>query len=119
MDRITVIGIRAWGHHGVFADERRHGQPFVVDVELGVEAPRVERVDELSQTLDYAVVARAVASVVEGEPVKLIETLAARIADRCMADVRVSEVTVTVHKPEAPIGVEFADVSVSVTRRRP
>ena len=51
--------------------------------------------------------------VVAGEPVKLIETLAQRIADVCLADPRVEQVEVTVHKPEAPMTVGFDDVEVS------
>ena len=63
--------------------------------------------------------AEQVVAVVPGEPVNLIETLAQRIADTCLAHERVQEVEVTVHKPEAPITVPFDDVTVTITRRRP
>jgi dihydroneopterin aldolase len=56
--------------------------------------------------------------VVEGEPVKLIETLAARLCELCMADERVIAAEVTVHKPQAPIAREFADVAVTARRSR-
>jgi dihydroneopterin aldolase len=55
---------------------------------------------------------------VTGEPVNLIETLADRLAAACLADRRVAGATVTVHKPQAPIPHDFADVAVSMTRRR-
>jgi dihydroneopterin aldolase len=66
----------------------------------------------------YGELAQRVVAVVAGEPVNLIETLAQRIADVCLADDRVEEVEVTVHKPEAPVGVPFDDVAVSIVRRR-
>jgi 7,8-dihydroneopterin aldolase/epimerase/oxygenase len=74
--------------------------------------------DDLGTTVDYGAVARAVVAEVEGEPVSLVETLAQRIADRCLEHARVEEVEVTVHKPDAPIPVPFEDVTVTIARRR-
>jgi len=74
--------------------------------------------DDLADTVDYGGLGAAVVGVVEGEPVRLIETLADRIAQRCLSDARVEAATVTVHKPQAPMPVAFEDVSVTVTRRR-
>ena len=50
---------------------------------------------------------------------RLVETLADRIAARCLSDQRVRSVRVTVHKPQAPMRVPFADVAVTVTGQRP
>jgi dihydroneopterin aldolase len=88
-------------------------------VVLGVlSISKAARTDELGHTVDYGGVARAVADVIEGPPVNLIETLAVTIADRCLAFDYVRAVKVTVHKPQAPIPVPFDDVSVSITRAR-
>jgi dihydroneopterin aldolase len=56
---------------------------------------------------------------VQGEPLNLIEALAERVAQTCLRQPAVTEVQVTVHKPEAPIGVSFTDVAVTLTRSRP
>ena len=63
-------------------------------------------------------VAAAVVAAVERDPVDLIETLAQRIADACLAFELVQAVEVVVHKPQAPVGVPFGDVTVTITRRR-
>ncbi|MDZ7578684.1 MAG: dihydroneopterin aldolase [Candidatus Nanopelagicales bacterium] len=118
MDRITISGIRAWGHHGVLPDERREGQSFVVDIELGLDTRAAAAADDLSETVDYGSVAGSVVAVIQGEPVHLIETLASRVADACLGYPLASEVKVTVHKPQAPLGVEFTDVSVTIARGR-
>jgi dihydroneopterin aldolase len=68
--------------------------------------------------VDYGLLAARVVGIVEGEPVNLIETLAQRIADGCLAEPLVEQVEVTVHKPDAPIRVSFEDVTVTVTRSR-
>lgn len=117
LDRISLKGVRARGFHGVLDEERRDGQEFRVDVVLGVlSISKAARSDDLRHTVDYGGVARAVVEVIEGPPVNLIETLAVALAERCLAFDFVRAVTVTVHKPQAPIPVPFDDVSVTITR---
>ena len=117
-DRISLRGLRGFGRHGVYAEERALGQHFVVDVELMVDAAPAARSDDVGDTVHYGELAADVLRVVEGEPVSLLETLASRIADVCLRNMRVEAVEVTVHKPEAPVGVEFDDVSVTILRTR-
>lgn len=117
-DRIALRGLRVHGRHGVLAEERRAGQVFVVDAVLTVDTRRAASADDLALTVDYAALAARLADVVAGEPVDLIETLAARLADVCLAEPLVEQVEVTVHKPQAPVGLAFADVSVTVARQR-
>jgi dihydroneopterin aldolase len=118
LDRITVAGITARGHHGVLAFERRDGQTFVVDVALGVDTRAAAARDDLALTVDYSAVAADVVALIGGEPADLIETLAQRIADACLAYQLVQVVQVTVHKPEAPVGVPFGDVVLAIERAR-
>ena len=112
---IRVTGLRVRGFHGVLESERREGQDFVVDVALDVAAPTT---DDLAETVDYAALSVRLADVVAGEPVDLIETLAARLADVCLADPRVNAAEVTVHKPQAPVTVPVTEVSVTLVRER-
>jgi len=114
---ITLTGVQAVGHHGVFDHERRDGQPFVVD--LRVEVLTVVGEDALTGTAHYGEIAEAVVAEITGPPVNLIETLAGRIADRVLSFGGVRTVEVVVHKPQAPIAVAFTDVSVSLTRSTP
>lgn len=112
---VRITGLRAYGYHGVLATERRDGQEFVVDAAL--ELPDPAR-DDLADTVDYAALAVALSDVVAGEPVDLIETLASRLADACLADPRVTRAEVTVHKPAAPVTVPVTEVSVTLVRSR-
>jgi 7,8-dihydroneopterin aldolase/epimerase/oxygenase len=117
-DRISLRGLRVRGFHGVFDFERRDGQDFVIDVELELSLARAAASDDVADTVHYGELAGRLAEVVAGEPVNLIETLAERLAAVCLADDRVAAATVTVHKPQAPIPHEFADVAVTVRRTR-
>jgi len=112
-DRIVLQGISGVGYHGVFEFERRQGQEFVVDLVVHLAA-RVTT-DDLAATVDYGVIAQRTHEVIVGEPVDLIETLAERIADAVL-HLGVASVEVTVHKPQAPIPVPFADAAVRITR---
>jgi dihydroneopterin aldolase len=117
-DRVILRGIAGIGHHGVFPQERLTGQRFVVDVSCGLNLGTAARTDDLADTVDYAGLARAVVADIEGDPLNLIEALADRIAATCLHDPRVAVVEVTVHKPEAPMPVEVADVAVTLTRSK-
>ena len=117
-DRIALTGLRVRGHHGVLPEERRDGQDFVVDVALALDLRPAAASDDVADTVHYGDLAERLAEVVAGEPVDLLETLAERLAAACLADDRVRQATVTVHKPQAPIAVAFDDVSVTVVRSR-
>lgn len=117
-DRIQLTGLKVRGRHGVYDFERRDGQEFLVDATLWLDSRPAAASDDVADTVDYGVLAERIAAVVGGEPVNLIETLAARLAELCMADGRVIAAEVTVHKPQAPIAREFADVAVTARRSR-
>jgi 7,8-dihydroneopterin aldolase/epimerase/oxygenase len=117
-DCVALRGLRGFGRHGVLPQERRDGQSFLVDVSLGLDTSKAAASDDLTDTVDYGALATRVVAVVEGEPVNLIETLAGRIADVCLAEPRVEQVEVTVHKPFAPVAVPLDDVTVTIRRSR-
>ena len=117
-DTIMLKGLRAYGHHGVFEFERANGQTFVIDVVLEVDLAPAAASDDVADTVHYGELADALVAIVTGEAVNLLETLAARLADACLADGRVQHATVTVHKPQAPIPHPFEDVSVTIRRGR-
>ena len=117
-DAIRLTGLRVRGRHGVYDFERADGQDFVIDVELTLDLAGAARSDDVADTVHYGELADRLVTIVAGEPVNLIETLADRLVGACLADPRVAAATVTVHKPQAPIPHEFADVAVTLRRSR-
>lgn len=115
-DVIRIEGIEAFGYHGVFPQEKREGQTFLVDVDIETSFDEAIAHDDVAYTVDYGVVAERVAEIIEGEPADLIETVCDRIVTKVLSLERVKATRVTIHKPQAPISVPFAGVSVS--RRR-
>ena len=117
-DRIRLVGLRAFGHHGVFPDERRDGQEFVIDVTAWLDLFPAAATDDLAYAVHYGELAEALVRAVERDPVDLIETVAQRCADIVLSYEPVQRAEVTIHKPSAPIAVPFADVEVTVLRER-
>jgi 7,8-dihydroneopterin aldolase/epimerase/oxygenase len=117
-DRIELRGLIVRGNHGVFADERRDGQDFVIDITVWVDLATAAASDDLADTLDYGALAQRAADIVGGPARNLIETVAGEIAEGVMSDERVHAVEVVVHKPAAPIPLNFADVAVVARRSR-
>ncbi|CAA0081415.1 Dihydroneopterin aldolase [Mycolicibacterium vanbaalenii] len=117
-DRIELRGLKVRGNHGVFDHERRDGQDFVVDITVWIDLAPAAASDDLADTVDYGGLAQRAADIVGGPARQLIETVVAEIADDVMRDERIHAVEVVVHKPGAPIPLEFVDVAVVARRSR-
>jgi dihydroneopterin aldolase len=116
VDRILIAAVREDGVHGVLPDEQVRSQPFEVDVELTVDLRAAGASDDLADTVDYGALADEIRAIIAGESCRLIETLAARIADACGADPRVTAVVVEVRKLEPPIAGAIGHVAVRIER---
>jgi len=118
--KIEIKGLRVFAHHGVFDFERQNGQDFYIDAAVWVDGDKAAFSDDLSHTVHYGDLAKGLVELAESEPVDLLETLAQRLLDYCLnfGGGIVDQAAVTVHKPNAPIPYEFADVSVSVEAKR-
>jgi len=117
-DRIELRGIVAFGHHGVLPHEQALGQPFTVDAVLELDLAPAGASDDLADTVDYGALSGELATVVTDERYDLIERLATRLTEVCLARPSVAAATVTVHKPHAPVPVTLADVAVTLRRTR-
>lgn len=118
LDRIDLNGVAGFGHHGLFEHERRDGQTFIADVSVGLDLGPAARGHDLTLSVDYGGLAQSIHDIITGEPVDLIETVALRMVDVALAAPSVRWVSVTVHKPEAPIAVTFSDVAVTIERSK-
>lgn len=127
MDTIVLQGMQFYGYHGCFAEEQEGGQPFRVDLTMYVDLTKAGESDDLTDTVNYSAVYEDVRRIVETgadpvsdtKPYNLIEKVAAVIAHTVLTDFpAVSAVSVTVHKPHAPIRGLFDDVAVTIERKR-
>ncbi|MGJ9385085.1 dihydroneopterin aldolase [Salipaludibacillus sp. CF4.18] len=119
MDKILVQGMRFYGYHGAFPEENKLGQRFYADVTLELDTRGAGETDDLSKTVNYAKVYELTKEVIEGEPVKLVETLTAQLSDRLLEEFSIVEACVVkVIKPDPPIPGHYDSVAVEIRRER-
>ncbi|MEY4553644.1 MAG: hypothetical protein RL197_71 [Actinomycetota bacterium] len=117
--KIKIKGLRVFAHHGVFDFERQNGQDFYIDATIWLGGQSTIT-DDLSHTVHYGDLAKALVEASKSQPVDLIETLAQRLLDLCLnfaggsLSGLVTKAKITIHKPNAPIPYDFEDVSVTV-----
>ena len=97
---------------GVFEHEKRYEQRVLISADLAVHDDYDGVSDKLDKVLDYARLADGISQLVQRDHVNLLETLAERIADYCLADARVASVRVRIEKPDAlptcrSVGIEI------------
>lgn len=117
MDKIYIENLEIYAHHGVYEEERKLGQRFVVSLVLETETRKAGQSDDLEQTMNYGAVAREVTAIVQEENYFLLERVAEVIAHRLLLAHRLlKQVTVKVKKPWAPVGLPLETVGVEITR---
>lgn len=118
MDQIFLKGLVFFGRHGCYASENELGQKFVVDIELTCDLTAASASDRLEDTLDYVRIYNLAREVVESPPVKLLETLAGRIADAALCEPRVLAAKVRISKPHIALPGALDGVGVEITREK-
>ncbi len=112
---VEIAGLELPGRHGALEREREREQPFLYDVELELEEPAS---DELEQTVDYREVVALIREVSDHRQFHLLESLAATVADAMLARFPAERVSVRVRKPEVELGAPVDYAAASVRRER-
>jgi dihydroneopterin aldolase len=118
-DRIFINGLSLHAYHGVMAYEAKVGQTFTIDLELDIDLSDAARSDKVMDTVSYDKVVTCTSEAFCAQRYRLIEAAAGRVADAVLtAFPRVRSISVTIHKPHAPIAATFSDVGVTLVRSR-
>lgn len=118
-DCIFLRGIEVRACHGVLPVERTRAQRVVIDAEVRLETEEYARIDDYRRAVCYGAILDTIVEVAGGPHKCLIEALALSMADELLRRFGlIDAVRITIHKPDAPLRGKFADVGVSLTRRR-
>ena len=119
MDKIYLNGMKFYGYHGVFPEENKLGQRFCVDLTLEADLSKASESDDLNYTVKYADAYNTIKAIVEGEPRKLVETIAEEITTKMFKTFEIVEAcTVKVIKPDPPIDGHYDSVAIEMKRER-
>ncbi len=117
MDKIRVQGLEVYANHGVYPEETKLGQKFLVDLILYVDVRIAGKTDSLSATIDYGEVSHFAARFLKEQTFLLIEAAAEHLAEAILLKYPlIQKVNIVIHKPWAPIGLPLKDVAVDITR---
>jgi dihydroneopterin aldolase len=118
-DVVFVKGLALHAYHGVMQHEAKVGQTFMLDLALDVDLANASRTDKIADTVGYDQVVEVASDAFCARRYRLVEAAAGAVASAILDRFgQVAAVTVTVHKPHAPVAATFDDVGVSLTRSR-
>ena len=115
-DHVEISGLRANCIIGVDESERLEPQPVEIGIVLDVDLAAAGASDDIAHSVDYRSLAEAVVGAVESSSYLLIEALATRVADICLAESKVEAVEVTLRKPGALRIADYAAVTIRRSR---
>tara|TARA_B100000287_G_scaffold395538_1_gene410458 strand:+ start:1137 stop:1490 length:354 start_codon:yes stop_codon:yes gene_type:complete len=110
MMEIKINELRLFGYHGVYDEEKKNGQEFVISTVVTVSS--IPREDNISDAIDYSLIIEDIKEVFEAKRYNLIETLALDISNRILINKRVSSIKVSVKKENPPINADIDSVAV-------
>lgn len=116
-DKITIKGLEVFANHGVYPEENRLGQKFVVNAVLYVDTRAAGLSDDLDLSVNYGTVCHQITDFLTANTYKLIERAAEELARHILINnPLVHEIDVEIEKPGAPIGLPLETVSVKIHR---
>ncbi|MCR5271590.1 MAG: 2-amino-4-hydroxy-6-hydroxymethyldihydropteridine diphosphokinase [Lachnospiraceae bacterium] len=118
MDKIKLEGLEVFANHGVFPEENKLGQKFILSLELCMDTRMAGLTDELEYSVHYGKVAEYASDFLQKNTFNLIEAAAEGLAQSLLLKFQqVKQVRVQLFKPWAPIGLPMKSVSVDITRK--
>ena len=119
MDKIILKGLSFQAKHGFFPEEKKTAQNFIIDAVVLADLDPAGKTDDLSKTINYAVLYEIIKTQVMEKTYDLIEALANQIAfDLLNFRTEITEVVVTIYKPNPPVEGNYDYFAVEIRRDR-
>lgn len=118
MDQIIIKDLEVFCNHGVYPEETKLGQKFVVTCTLSLDTRKAGRMDDLDASVNYGTISHLIKKQMEEETYLLIESVAEHLAEKVLLfDEKIRGVELEIKKPWAPIGLPLDTVSIKISRR--
>lgn len=117
-DEIRIEMLEVYAYHGVFPEEKRQGQTFMINAVLYTDTRKPGKADQLEQATDYGDVCRFMTEWMQKYTFDLIETVAEKLAQEILLKYDlIAAIDLEIRKPDAPIEQPFGCVSVKIHRQ--
>ena len=116
-DEIHIEELEVFANHGVFPEETRLGQKFLISLILYTDSRNAGKTDCLEKSVDYGEVSKFVTEYTKSHPCRLIEAAAEHLAEELLLRYELlNGLTLELKKPWAPVGLPLKTVSVKISR---
>ena len=116
-DKIRIKNLEVFGNHGVFPEENKLGQKFLVSAVLYTDTREAGLTDDLTKSIHYGEVSHFITKFMSKNTYQLIESAAEQLARALLLEYeRLEWIDLEIQKPWAPIGLPLESVSVEVSR---
>lgn len=117
MDKIIIEGLELFCNHGVFPEENKLGQKFILSAILYTDTRKAGKTDDLTQSVHYGEAALKIKEWMEGNTFALIERAAEYVCEKLLLTYPLlKQVTLKLEKPWAPVALPLKTVGVEITR---
>ncbi|KXT74684.1 Dihydroneopterin aldolase / 2-amino-4-hydroxy-6-hydroxymethyldihydropteridine pyrophosphokinase [Streptococcus sp. DD10] len=119
MDQLHIQNLEIFAHHGLFPPEKELGQKFIISLDLTYDMTRAATEIDLEASIHYGVLCQQLTDWCQEESEDLIETVAYKLIERIFSHYPiVSETTLTLKKPWAPVHLPLETCSITLHRKR-
>lgn len=116
-DKISIKNLEVFAHHGVFPEENKLGQKFLVSAVLYTDTRAAGMTDDLTESIHYGIVSQQITEFLQNHTCQLIEAAAEQLVQELLLTTKhLQAVTLELKKPWAPVGLPLETVSVTITR---
>ena len=117
LDKIHIKNLEVFGNHGVFPEENKLGQKFLVNAVLYTSTREAGKTDDLTKSIHYGEVSHFITKYMMEHTFQLIESVAEQLAEAMLLQFEhLKWIDLEIQKPWAPIGLPLESVSVEISR---
>lgn len=117
MDIIYIKNLELFANHGVFPEETKLGQKFLINATLYTDTREAGLTDDLTKSIHYGEISQEITRFLQENTYQLLETAVEQLAEHLLLHTsRMEKIELEILKPWAPVGLPLETVSVKICR---
>ena len=116
-EQIKITDLEVFANHGVFSEENKLGQKFLVSAVLYTDTRKAGKTDDLTASIHYGEVSAFITKYMKEHTYQLLERVAETLAEEMLKSISgLCKIDLEIKKPWAPVGLPLKTVSVKISR---
>ncbi len=116
-DQIKITDLEVFANHGVFPEENKLGQKYLISAVLYTDTRKAGKTDDLTASIHYGEVSAFITKYMKEHTYQLLERVAETLAEEMLKSISgLCKIDLEIKKPWAPVGLPLKTVSVKISR---